>query len=119
MGDGLSAATILTEYSKQFTELFTVIPFVVTFEDDSIATSEIYAGGGLVTVTGAKLGDLVFVAPELDIADLQFHAQVQAADKVEIVLTNNTGGTLTTFAAGAVINGMVWSLKPGFWSEIT
>ncbi len=119
MGDGLSAATILTEYSKQFTELFTVIPFVASIIDASILANDIYSFGGLVTVTGAKLGDFVFLAAELDNADLQLVGQVQAADKVEIMLLNNTGGTLTTFSGATVVNGMVWSLKPGFWSEIT
>ena len=118
MADGLSAAAEVTEFSAQFTDLFTVIPFVVTFEDDSIALDAIYDGGGTVAVTGASLGDIVYVAPELDIADMEMTADVTAANVVTILLSNNTGGSLTTFASGAVVNGFVLSLK-GRFKEIT
>ena len=119
MADGLTAASILTEYSQQFTSLFQCIPFVFTFEDDSIVANAIYDGGANIAVTGANLGDFVFIAPELDIADMQVYAHCRASDSVTVNLSNNTGGTLTTFASGAVFNGIVFSLKPQIWAEIT
>lgn len=118
MADGLTLPVPLTEYSQQFTGLFTCIPFKCVFEDDSIALNTIYDGGALVAVTGAALGDFVFVAPELDVADMEFYANVQAANQVQINLSNNTAGSLTTFASGAVLNGIVFSLK-GPFQEIT
>jgi predicted LPLAT superfamily acyltransferase len=117
MADGLSSKTILEDRVTQWTDLFDCIPFKVTFEDDSIVANAVYDGGGTVAVIGASLGDFVLVAPELDIADMHFHANVTAADVVTIILSNNTGGTLTTFASGAVINGLVLSPK-GRFNEI-
>ena len=118
MADGITAITVLAKRTYQWTDLFDCIPFKVTFEDDSILKDAIYVGGGTVAVVGAKLGDWVFVAPELDIADMEFHANVTAADVVTIALSNNTGGTLTTFASGAILNGLV--LQPrGPFNEIT
>ena len=118
MADGLSANTTLAERTYQWNALFDCIPFKVTFEDDSILKDAIYIGGGTVAVVGAALGDWVWIAAELDNADLEFHANVTAADVVTIVLSNNTGGTLTTFASGAVLNGLVLQPK-GPFREIT
>ena len=118
MGDGISAVTALPERTYQWTDLFDCIPFKVTFEDDSILKNAIYVGGGTVTVTGAALGDFVWIAPELDIADMDFHANVTAANTVTIALSNNTGGTLTTFSTGAILNGLVLSPR-GPFREIT
>ncbi len=118
MADGLSAATILAERTYQWTDLFDCIPFKVTFEDDSILKDAIYVGGGTVAVVGAALGDWVWIAPELDPADMDFQASVTAADVVTIILSNNTGGTLTTFASGAILNGLVLSPR-GPFNEIT
>ena len=118
MADGLSSATILAERTYQWTDLFDCLPFKCTFEDDSIVKDIIDAGGGTIPVVGAALGDWVLIAPELDIADMEFHANVTATDVVTIILTNNTGGTLTTFASGAVLNGIVLSPR-GPFNEIT
>lgn len=118
MADGVSGTSALAERTYQWSALFDCIPFKVTFEDDSILKDAVYVGGGTVAVTGAELGDFVLVAPELDNANLHFHANVTAANVVTIVLSNNTNGTLTTFSSGAVLNGLV--LKPtGPFREIT
>ena len=119
MADGITAVTVLTKAPRQFQDIFTyVIPFILTFEDDSIATDSIYSGGALVTVTGAALGDLVWLGCELDQVETHFVGRVQAADKVEITLVNDTAGTVTAFATGAKVNGLVlgWG---GPFDEIT
>jgi hypothetical protein len=111
MADGLTSKTILRAQAMRFEDMFTVIPFKVTFEDDSIVKDAIYDGGGTVAVTGAALGDYCFVAPEVDIADMELVGHVTAADVVTVLLSNNTGGTLTTLASGTVVNGFVLAAK--------
>ena len=108
MADGLTAESVATKGARQFQGLFDAIPFKFTFEDDSILDGDEYSAEA--TVTGAALGDFVLVAPVLDPADLFFNAYVSAADTVTVQINNMTGGTLTTFAAGAEFNGVV--LKP-------
>jgi len=110
MADGLTATVAGGKGPRQFQGLFDVIPFKVTFEDDSIATDSAYSGGGLVNVPGAALGDFVLIAPTIDATETHFHANVQAADQVEITLVNSSAGTVTTFATGVVLNGLI--LKP-------
>ena len=119
MGDGLTAASELPERTYQWTALFDCIPFKVSIQDDSIVKDIIDAFAGTVNVVGAALGDFVLVAAELDNADLELFATVTAADTVTLTLSNNTGGTLTTFVTTArVVNGLV--LKPvGPFREIT
>ncbi len=119
MADGLSAMTTLNERTYQWNALFDCIPFKVSIIDASILKDAVYAMGATVAVVGAELGDFVLLAVELDNADLELFATVTAADAVTIVLSNNTGGTLTTFATTArVVNGLV--LKPkGPFREIT
>jgi hypothetical protein len=46
------------------------------------------------TVTGAKIGDFVTVAPGVDVTDLDLSYSVTADDTVTVVLTNNTGGAV-------------------------
>jgi len=110
MADGITAASVGVKGPRQFQGLFDVIPFKCTFEDDSILDGDNYSGGGTVAVTGAGLGDFVLVSAALDTVECQFYANVTAANTVEITLQNTTGGTVTAFATGVVINGLV--LKP-------
>ncbi len=119
MADGLSAASELPERTYQWGGLFDCIPFKVSIIDASIAKDLVYDMAAAVTVVGAELGDFVLVAAELDNANLELFGTVSATDKVTIHLSNNTGGTLTTFATTArVVNGLV--LKPkGPFKEIT
>ena len=114
MADGLTSTVVLSPRKIQFQNLFEVIPFTCTFEDDSILDGDEYAQDA--TVPGAALGDFVLLAPELDSADLQFYGVVTAANTVSVQLSNMTGGTLTTFASGAKINGLV--LKPSSGYEL-
>ena len=45
-----------------------------------------------VTVTGVTLGDIAYVSCSLDAEDLEMSAQVTAADKVTISVSNVTTG---------------------------
>lgn len=118
MTDGLTLPKVWQSPGKiPFQRLFKAIPFKVVFEDDSIAKNTIYVGGGTVTVTGAKLGDFVFIAPEQDPVDKKFVAYVTAANTVTMMLSNNNGTTDTDFSAGAKVNGVVFSLKNEFWDQ--
>lgn len=54
-----------------------------------------------VTVTGAALGNYVKAAFSLTIAGLSISAYVSAANTVTVVLTNDTGGTVT-LGAGTI-----------------
>lgn len=110
MADGITAVSAGVKGPRQFQGLFDIIPFKLTFEDDSILDGDNYSGGATVSVPGAALGDFVLVSVALDAVECQFYANVTAADTVEVTLQNTTGGTVTAFATGAVINGLV--LKP-------
>ena len=110
MADGITGVSVGAKGPRQFQGLFDVIPFKLTFEDDSILDGDNYSGGATVSVPGAALGDFVLVSCVLDTVETQFYANVTAADTVEVTLQNTTGGTVTAFATGAVINGIV--LKP-------
>ena len=118
MADGITSIQTVAGIgeARQFQDLFTCIPFSLVYEDDSILT----LAGGFVTaaIPGAALGDFVLISPELDVADMLFTAYVTATDVVTIGLFNTTGGTLTTFASGATLNGLI--LKPaGAFASIT
>jgi hypothetical protein len=116
MADGVTAIKVGARGPRQFQALFSeAIPFNVTFEDDSILDGDEYVND--VTVPGAQLGDFVFVAPELDTADLAWYAAVTAANTVTIQLSNMTGGTLTTFATGAKLNGLVLRLSDDLFAD--
>ena len=111
MADGITAVSAGTLGPRQFQGLFNIIPFKLTFEDDTIATDSIYSGGALVNVPGAKLGDFVMIACTEDSRECHFIGSVQAADQIEVTLVNDTSGTVTNFASGVVINGLVLSPK--------
>ena len=117
MADGLSAKLFWQAPGKiPFNRLFSkVIPFVVTLEDDSIATDTIYVGAGTVAVVGANLGDFVWIAPEKDPIDKQIVAYVTAADVVTVMLSNNNASTDTDFSTGVKLNGLVLVLSD-FWN---
>ncbi len=111
MADGITAVSAGTLGARQFQGLFNIIPFKLTFEDDSILENVLYSGGALVNVPGAKLGDFVLIASTIDNTECFFYATVQAADQVEVTLINETAGTVTTFATGVVLNGLILSPK--------
>jgi hypothetical protein len=118
MADGITAVKTGVRGPRQFQALFSeAIPFTLTFEDDTIATDSIYSGGALVDVPGAQLGDFVFVAAEIDQVECQFIGAVQAADKVEVTLVNDTSGTVTAFASGVKLNGLVLRLADSLFAD--
>lgn len=119
MADGITAIKldgVLDVRARQFQGAFDVLPFQLTFEDDSILDGDEFTVDA--TITGVRLGDFVFVAPQLDIADLDLVAYVTASDVVTVQLKNMTGGTLTTFATGIVLNGFVLRLRSSILDEL-
>lgn len=118
MADGITNVKVGRKQAQQFQNVFSeVIPFSLTFEDDSILDGDVYSGGALVDVAGAALGDVVLVFPEIDPVECQFFAAVQAADKVEVTLHNNSGGTVTAFASGVTVNGVVLKFNNELWAD--
>lgn len=65
-----------------------------------------------ITVTGVALGDMVIgLSLSVDAADLVVNAAVTAANTVDIVYANNTGGSVTPTAshtAKLLIGRPVW-----------
>ncbi len=120
MADGITAIKLDGTKAvrvRQFQGVFDVLPFQLTFEDDSILDGDEFTVDA--TVTGVALGDFVFVTPQADLADLDMSAYVTAADVVTVQLKNMTGGTLTTFATGIVLNGFVLRIKPQILDELS
>lgn len=116
MADGVTLTKVGVRGPRQFQALFEeAIPFNVTFEDDSILDGDEYVND--VTVPGAQLGDFVLIAPEVDPADLAWYAVVTAANTITVQLSNMTGGTLTTYAAGAKLNGLVLRLSDALFAD--
>jgi hypothetical protein len=70
-----------------------------TWNPGSIANGSFEAKD--VTVAGAALGDYAIASFSLDVQDLQMSADVTAANRVTVVLTNNTGAAVD-LASGTV-----------------
>ena len=106
-----TAAAIVTnsaENPRQFQDLFTVIPFTFTFDEDSIGSGA--ASAGDITVTGAALGDFVLIAPTIDLVDIMFVGFVQSANTVTLIVQDAGLGTNTVLAGNETFNGLI--LKP-------
>ncbi len=95
---------------RQFQDLFTVIAFTFSFEEDSIASGA--SSQKDITVTGAALGDFVLVGTTIDLIDKHMFGFVQAADTVTVVVTELGLGTNTGLATIATHNGLI--LQPRF-----
>ena len=95
---------------RQFQDLFTVIPFTFSFEEDSIASGA--ASQKDITVVGAALGDFVLIATTIDVIDIAFSGFVQATDTVTILAQELGLGANTTLATIATHNGLI--LQPQF-----
>lgn len=95
-----------TKGARQFQGLFDVIPFKATVDFASTLDGDEAASD--ITVTGAELGDIVLIAPGIDVTDMQLTATVTAADTVTAVVSNSTGGTINL--ASQTLTGVV--LKP-------
>ena len=105
-----AAAVVLNaqENPRQFQDLFTVIPFTFTFDEDSIASGA--ASAGDITVTGAALGDFVLVSCLIDLVDIHVSGFVQSANTVTIIAQELGLGTNTVLAGNESFNGLI--LKP-------
>jgi len=90
---------------RQFQDLFTVIPFTFTFDEDSIASGASSAGD--VVVTGAALGDFVLIAARVDLVDIHVQGFVQSANTVTVTATELGLGANTTLNANGTFNGLV------------
>ena len=105
-----AAAVVLNagDNARQFQDLFTVIPFTFTFDEDSIGSGA--ASAGDVTVNGAALGDFVLIAATIDLVDIHVSGFVQSANTVTIIAQELGLGANTTLAGNETFNGLI--LKP-------
>jgi hypothetical protein len=104
------------EQSKQFQGLFSVIPFVVTLQDASLAAQ--VAGQVDITVPGAEIGDFVLIAPPVDVAGVIMTAFVSAANTVTITTFNVEGTDAnTTLATAAEARGLVLKTRDEVWAD--
>jgi hypothetical protein len=80
-------------FAKQFRQVFPkVIKTTATINPASLADG---AGATqVVSVPGAKLGDVVLVSAPYDLQDITVTAYVQAADLVEVRVQNEGGATV-------------------------
>ena len=78
---------------RQFQDVYqSVIPFSAVVDPASaIAGAEV---SGTITVTGAAVGDVVEMAPGVDLQTLLLSYSVISANTVEWVLNNETAGTV-------------------------
>lgn len=83
---------------KQFQDLFDVI-----VGDATVNPNTALANGTSVevnvTVTGARLGDIVLSAPGVDILNLTYRAVATANDNVSVLLSNNSGDHIADIAS--------------------
>lgn len=104
------------EQSKQFQGLFSVIPFTFTLEEDSLAAQ--VAAQADIDVPGAEFGDIVLLAPPVDLAGALLFGQVQAADKVTVTLYNLEGTDAnTTLATEKTCRGLVLKTRDEVWAD--
>ncbi|MGD9590796.1 MAG: hypothetical protein AB7Q37_18665 [Pyrinomonadaceae bacterium] len=81
--------------AAQFQDIFTVVGAgSFTVDMGNAATGSGTFAVSQITVPGADLGDFVLVAPGVDVTDAAVVGNVTAADKVDIVLLNNTAGAV-------------------------
>ena len=137
MADGITTGSIKTDHllgnyqngrgngrqvnfqSKSFRSFFECIPFTCSLEIDTALADAAGAGAAMevavagVAITGAKLGDFVWITSTIDPADLSISAYVTVADVVTIQLENLTGGDLTTFNSngGEKLNGLILRIR--------
>ena len=109
--EAATASAIVTtgvEGPKQFQDLFTVIPFTFTWDENSIGSGASSAGD--VVVLGAALGDFVLIAATIDLVDIHVQGFVQSADTVTVTATDLGLGANTVLAGNETFNGLI--LKP-------
>jgi len=94
---------------RQFQGLFDVIPFKTVLTDTTMTASK--AAEVSFTVTGAELGDFVFVASAASLEGGLLSAYVVSANTVGVVIYNPEGtDAITPFVGGIAVKGFV--LKP-------
>lgn len=93
---------------RQFQDIFdSVIPFSATVDPAAFSDDESQVGD--ITVTGAEVGDLVLIAPGVDMAEGVLTAYVRAANTVEWVIAHVGGDT--TNLASSTWKGFVFKLN--------
>lgn len=101
---------------RQFQGLFDVIPFKVTLEDDSLPAGASVAD---ITVTGAALGDFVFIAPPIDAVETLLFGFVQSANTVTVVIRSlQEVDASTVWATPVECKGFVLKPKANVWAEL-
>lgn len=98
----------------QFQDVFEVVgvgSFTVNF-GNAATGSGTFATSGALSVPGAALGDLVLVAPTLDVTDAALDGQVTSAGVVEVTLLNNTAGAVDL--ASMELRVVVLRLNPAY-----
>lgn len=78
---------------EQFQALFKEV-YTASATVDPASASAGAELSGTITVTGAAVGDFVMISPGVDLQTLILTASVSAADTVEWVLMNETGGAI-------------------------
>ncbi len=69
-------------------------PFRATLVWDPVSLGTGQVGGTTVSITGARIGDALFIAPGIDIGNMTASGLVSANDTMRINLYNSTAGTI-------------------------
>ena len=102
--------------ARQFQGLFSVIPFKVNLEEDSVADQ---AGSNAVfSIAGAALGDIVLMGPAWDMTNMTFSASVISAGVVELQIHNLTGAAATGGATAGVWNGVILQPNANVFAQL-
>ena len=97
----------------QFRDLFEVVGAgAFTIDMANAATGLGTFAVSQVSVPGAALGDLVLVAPAVDVVDAAVVGNVTAAGLVDIVLLNNTAGAVNLASCAYTV--VVLRLNPAY-----
>lgn len=97
MATGLTTKLVKSKQAEQFQALFeTVYAGPVTVDISNAATGSGTFGTGTATITGAKIGDLVFVMNYTTVftAGAPVLGDVSAANTVRLTVLNNSAGAV-------------------------
>jgi hypothetical protein len=115
----IASTAVASSNERQFQHLFPyVIPFECNLDLDTIGAG--LSAAGVVTVTGAELGDFVLVAIEgAGAADgFLVSAQVTDSNEVTIIVTDGTAATNTALAGNPRVRGIVLGTLDGLWDNV-
>lgn len=98
--------------ARQFQDVFTVLIFKVPVTESTIAAQ--VGSSGTFTAPGVALGDIVLVAPGVDLGTaLQMTAVVSAADTIRVNFWNEEGtDAVTTLSGGTTFTFIVLKPRP-------